>query len=59
MGEINDCNLFFLRDHEVEFVEVSVDETVLGESNNLGNELVVNVGRTSQAFDMRHRVSLN
>ena len=59
LREIDDSDLFIFIDHEIELVEITVDQAVLGEANDHLNELVVYLLCVNQASNVDHRISLD
>ena len=59
LREIDDSNLFFLADHQIEFVKVSMNKTILCKLNYELDQTVVHGLRVDQTFNVDHRVCLD
>lgn len=59
LRKINDGDLLLLAHHEIELIEITVDETVLCKSDDLIDQSVVDCLWVREAFNVDHRVGLN
>ena len=59
LREIDHGDFLVLTDHEIELVEVAMDEAVLRELNDELNQAMVDLLSVDEAFDIDHRVGLD
>jgi len=59
LGEIDDSDLLLFRYHEIELVVITMDEAMLGEFDDLGDQVVVDFFGVAEPFDLTHRVCLD
>lgn len=56
LGKVDNCNGFVISDHQIELVEITVDETMLGERDDLVYQLVVNCLGVRETLHVHHGV---
>merc|ERR1711957_1165242 len=52
LGEIDDSDLLFFGDHEIELVVITMDEAMLGEFDDLRYQVVVDFFGVAEPFDL-------
>ena len=59
LGEVDYRHLLIVVNHQIELVEVTVDESVLGELNDELDKAMVDLFGVDETFDVDHGVSLD
>lgn len=59
LREIDDCDLFIIVDQQVEFVEITVNQTMLCQFDDLLKQVFVNFLRIAKLFNVCHGVALD